>query len=65
MGEIAVVVLGGLLQLAVIVYAFVLVKRVADGVERLEDTVDRRLRALERALQPPEPRDQVSWPDQP
>jgi hypothetical protein len=41
-----------LLPLALIIVALVLLKRIADGVDRLEGTLDRRLLGIQKAISP-------------
>jgi hypothetical protein len=41
-----------LLPLALIIVALVLLKRIADGVDRLEGTLDRRLLGIQEAISP-------------
>ena len=41
-----------LLPLALIIVALVLLKRIADSVDRLESTLDRRLLGIQKAISP-------------
>lgn len=49
-----------LLPLALIIVALVLLKRIADGVDRLEATLDRRLLGIQKAISPDDAEDH--WP---
>ena len=51
-----------LLPLALMVVALVLLKRIADSVDRLESTLDRRLLALHKAISPLDADAEGRWP---
>jgi hypothetical protein len=54
--------IAGLVQFALLVYVVLLIKRIADGIDRSESTLERRLRAIQAAIAPPaDPADQ-RWP---
>jgi hypothetical protein len=52
----------GLLPLVLVVVALVLLKRVADALDRLEGTLDRRLLRIQQALDPTGAAAEVRWP---
>jgi hypothetical protein len=41
-----------LLPIALLIVALVLLKRIADGVDRIEGTLDRRLLGIQKAISP-------------
>ena len=51
-----------LLPLALIIVALVLLKRIADGVDRLESTLDRRLLGIQKAISPVDADAEGRWP---
>ena len=51
-----------LLPLALIVVGLVLLKRIADSVDRLESTIDRRLLGIEKAISPVDADAEGRWP---
>jgi hypothetical protein len=62
MSEFAFILLSGLLPLLIIIAALVLLKRIADGVARLESTLDRRLLRIQQAIRPGDPEAEGRWP---
>jgi hypothetical protein len=54
--------LWGLLPLVLVIVALVLLKRVADALDRLEGTIDRRLLRIQQALDPTGAAAEVRWP---
>jgi hypothetical protein len=52
----------GLLPLVLVVVGLVLLKRVADALDRLEGTLDRRLLRIQQALDPTGAAAEVRWP---
>lgn len=62
MSELVWILLSGVLPLVVVVVVLVLLKRIADGIDRLEATVDRRLLRIQQALVPPEDEQDRRWP---
>ena len=62
MPEFVAFALTGLLPLVLVVAVLVLLKRIADGVDRLEATLDRRLLRLEQAVRPGSDEVESRWP---
>ena len=62
MPEFVALALTGLLPLALVVAVLVLLKRIADGVDRLEATLDRRLLRLEQTVGPGSDEVESRWP---
>jgi hypothetical protein len=62
MSEFVFILLSGLLPLIIIIVALVLLKRIADGVDRLEGTLDRRLLRIQQALNPGDAEAEGRWP---
>jgi hypothetical protein len=51
-----------LLPLALILVGLVLLKRIADTVDRLESTIDRRLLGIQKAISPVDADAEGRWP---